>query len=74
MIKVVIIILILILIYVFIKRNKKEDFSNIKYSNGYFIVSDSNKQLYQDYIDESNNLQGPMINYNICTKGYNHLT
>ena len=31
-------------------------------------------KLYQDYIDESNNLQAPMLVYNICTKGYNHMT
>ena len=53
---------------------KKENFSNIKFSNGYFIISKENQKLYQDYIDTTNNIQAPMLKYNICTKGYNHLT
>ena len=70
----VIIILLIILFLIFYKKNNYESYSNIKYNNGYFIFSKENQELYQDYISESNNLQAPMLMYNICTKGYNHMT
>ena len=70
----IIIILLIILLLIFYKKNINEGYSNIKYNNGYFIFSNENQDLYQDYIDESNRLQAPMLFYNICTKGYNHMT
>ena len=70
----IIVILLIILFFIFYKKNINEGYSNIKYSKGYFIFSKENQKLYQDYIDESNNLQAPMLVYNICTKGYNHMT
>lgn len=71
MLKLILLFLIIIFIYAIIKEKNREDFSNIKYSNGYFIYDDENKRLYQDYINESNSLQAPLIKYNICNKGYN---
>ena len=70
----IIIILLIILFFILYKKNINEGYSNIKYSKGYFIFSKENQKLYQDNIDESNNLQAPMLVYNICTKGYNHMT
>jgi len=70
----IILLLAIIFLLILLKKNVKEGYSNIKYSNGYFIFSNENKKLYQDYIDESNKLQAPLLEYNICTKGYNHMT
>ena len=70
----IILILIIIVLFIFYKKNIHEGYSNIKYNNGYFILSKENQDLYQNYIDETNNLQAPMLMYNICTKGYNHMT
>lgn len=72
---IIIFIIIIIVLYYYknSKNSKKENFSNIKYHNGYFIKSYYNEDLYQRYIDEINELQSPLLEYNICTKGYNHL-
>lgn len=70
---IILLLIIIILLLYYYKNSIKENFSNIKYHNGYFIKSCYNEDLYQRYIDETNELQSPLLEYNICTKGYTHL-
>ena len=73
MISYLLLIFVIILILWYVMKENKESYtnSNVRHEGDtYFYWNNKNKQLYQENINEIDRLQKPLIQYNICTKGY----